>query len=705
MTKPSLLRSVLTLFFFSATNSYAAQEICNDNFGAGWDILDNSETTIDINYNFADIGIVTDINMKVDISHTYTGDLTADISSPNGTNVVLFARPNTAAVVGSPYGCSRDDIDVEFDDDAPPALAPLENFACAGPAPVFDGIHQPHGFNDGSPVLAAFNGENPTGNWQFHFIDPIGQDTGRMNEACLVVSAAAVTFDQWISTNATCTDKLDIANVATGTGLFVCYEVSNPGDEEFTVTSWTDSLGNLPGTLAADTTYSPGEAQTLSVPYTAGTAPMILGTTIHTSEITVDYTAGGIADITTNETITANVSNAPPSTADKKLYFYNNLSLSRNMPTAQADVQIDEGAIISWTLAESLATGLSITGGLGATINLELFLREQNNGNVRNMSITLSGSSSGTIATNTAVSIGLTGTSTSYTVPLTVTGATSFLAGEDIVLTIQNTTTGSGNRLIQLDPSNGTVASHSFISLPSNNIINVDNINVYDAAFPATSLITSAAPGETVFIRATVSDPFGSFDINSASIVINNPTPAVTQALTAMTMVSDSGVATKIFEFTYAIPNNFSPLFVAGNWDFRVTAIEGLETPIIDHTNFINFPIAEPPVLTVLKSASAGPYNPGSTITYTINVTNTGAGTAQNVVLNDTLNTFTDLNTGSFSCTSGCPGSGVTLGTPTFTTDGSGDVTIWNLIMGGTLNSNSSAPNNNFIIQYTADIE
>ena len=42
----------------------------------------------------------------------------------------------------------------------------------------------------------------------------------------------------------------------------------------------------------------------------------------------------------------------------------------------------------------------------------------------------------------------------------------------------------------------------------------------------AEGLIIGAANGQTVYIRATISDPFGAYDITAADIVIKNPASA-----------------------------------------------------------------------------------------------------------------------------------------------------------------------------------
>lgn len=675
----------------------AVQTVCNDNGGAGWPITDGSSTTISIDYTFADAGLVKDIDVDVDISHTFTGDLTARITSPGGSTATLFERPGTTAAFDQdvgPFGCSGDDIDVLFDDES--INGPIENATC-GNSPAYSGSHQPH--NAAPNNLTVFDNEDPTGTWDFFFMDPITQDEGTMNEACITISSAAVTFNQWISTNPTCSDTVDVISVAPGTDLYTCYTLSNPGDEEFTLSAgdWNNNLSH--DLSALEGTYASGSSQTINFgPEATGSSPYFLGSTTGTASVTVrgntvDFPAS--ESIVTAESITVTVTNATPGAANKALYLYNNLDLSRIAPTVlQADIQLDEAVSSSWTLTPVLQSDLNIDAS-GGIIPVNLYLSETGPGTTRNITITIAGSSSGTIA-NTTQGLNLSGTSTLYTVNVPITGVTSLNSGEAITLTVTNDSTGPGNRRVFVTPSDGT-SNHSLVSLPSSTIINIDSIGVFAVDYatdPSASPIPNALAGTTIYIRATVSDPFGSFDITSADITLTDPAPTVQVSSATTTEVFDSGTDTKIFEYTYNIP----AFPVLGDWRFDVVANEGSEG--ITHSNFIDFLIYAPPSLSVIKSASPTSANPGETIVYSISVSNTGTGTAHNITLDDTLSPYTDIDTGSFSCSAGCPGSGVTLGTPNFTTDGSGDVISWDLIMNGALDGGAA-----FTIQYQATIE
>jgi subtilisin-like proprotein convertase family protein len=682
------------LLWLACAPAWAARTACNDNGGAGWPINDGSATTIDIDYGFADVGFITDLDVDVDISHTYTGDLSASITSPNGTTVSLFERPNTTAVTGAPYGCPGDDIDVLFDDES--GNAPLENFACAN-SPAFSGTHRPH--NNAPNNLSAIDDETPSGVWSFYFQDPIGQDTGRMNEACIVVSSAAATFDQWVSSNATCSDQIDTLTVLTGDTLYMCYTLTNDGDEAFTLNSgdWTDSLGqNLAG---LEGSYAGGASTTLNFgPFTAGSSPFPIGATVGVAEVTVtgnSATFPSSRTLVTDETVRVAVSNTPPAAGNKQLYLYNNLSMSRSAPLFdQAELTFNEGVSRTWTLTPSLQSSFVLDPAATA-IPVTVYLRETGNGTSRNLILTLEGSASGEIGT-LSTAVVLNGTSTAYTFNVPISGVRSLVGGEAITLFLQNTTTGGGQRAVIVDPADAGT-NLSLVNLPAETVINVDSVQAYAvdyATAPGAAPISTIFPGETVYIRSSVSDPFGSFDITSATIDVSDPTPTLLVNDAALTEVQDSGASTKIYEYTY----NISPFAVQGIWRFETTANEGTEG--VNHNNYLDLSIVAPPVLTVVKTTGAATANPGDSVAQFVMVTNSGAGPADSVHLSNTVNPFTTLDTGSFSCSAGCPGSGVTFAPPTFTMDGSGKVTLWEIDMGGSLDPSGGS----FTIQYQVTV-
>lgn len=85
---------------------------------------------------------INDVNVTVDIPHTYKGDLKLTLTSPTGTSVIL--HNNT--------GGGTDNIKTTFDTQTTP--------------------FQP---------LSGFNGKSPDGTWRLKVVDSAGQDIGTLN--------------------------------------------------------------------------------------------------------------------------------------------------------------------------------------------------------------------------------------------------------------------------------------------------------------------------------------------------------------------------------------------------------------------------------------------------------------------------------------------------------------------------------------------
>jgi subtilisin-like proprotein convertase family protein len=108
---------------------------------------------------------LTDVNVRVAITHTWVGDLVIKIKSPANTEVILLDRPGVPA---SQFGCGDNDMNVTFDDASGTVL---EAF-CSGSTPWFNGTAKPVG------LLSAFNGQSTQGNWVLTVTDLAGQDVG-----------------------------------------------------------------------------------------------------------------------------------------------------------------------------------------------------------------------------------------------------------------------------------------------------------------------------------------------------------------------------------------------------------------------------------------------------------------------------------------------------------------------------------------------
>ena len=207
-------------------------------------------------------------------------------------------------------------------------------------------------------------------------------------------------------------------------------------------------------------------------------------------------------------------------------------------------------------------------------------------------------------------------------------------------------------------------------------VINVDSITPYNAAYPASTTQPVFVPGQTVFICAVISDPFGSYDVTSATLTLTDPNGTVQVNAAAMTPEGATACngaadnADEAFEFAYAVPATAK----TGFWTPQVTGNEGTEGTV-NHTANGIFDLDVPSLLvmkTVLVSSDPAEGTirpkaiPGAVVQYTVLVQNNGRGPTDNnsLVISDLVpaNTALDL-TGKppFTFTDGSPSSGLTV--------------------------------------------
>ena len=116
-------------------------------------IISTLTTSSSINID-ADISI-TDMNVSVNITHPYIGDVVLNLVSPSGTTVTLIVSKCD----------SNPDMEATFDD------LGLATFTCSAESPSISGTLQPE------QLLSAFNGESSIGNWTLNITDiGIGDD-------------------------------------------------------------------------------------------------------------------------------------------------------------------------------------------------------------------------------------------------------------------------------------------------------------------------------------------------------------------------------------------------------------------------------------------------------------------------------------------------------------------------------------------------
>jgi hypothetical protein len=111
-------------------------------------------------------GVITDLNICINIDHPWVGDLFAELEHMDtGTTVTLIDQPGVPAI--DAFGCAGANIRVYMDDEA---ALPIED-QCSGGTPTIQGAFKPN-----SP-LSAFDGEAFDGEWQLRIYDVAGDES------------------------------------------------------------------------------------------------------------------------------------------------------------------------------------------------------------------------------------------------------------------------------------------------------------------------------------------------------------------------------------------------------------------------------------------------------------------------------------------------------------------------------------------------
>ncbi len=421
----------------------------------------------------------------------------------------------------------------------------------------------------------------------------------------------------------------------------------------------------------------------ISVP-ADGNVPIVVSATIAGGTVagtSIDNTAmitnpGGPGAAPAAPTITVSASSIAQ-TGSKPLYLYSapTYSLSRTpTPGAPPLVAINRGSSQSWTELPVLASPVTISPAVGATVPVSLNLSTNSSNNYTVIVDLFCSATPGTLITQSRT-LALTGTVTSYPFNLPLTSAMSCATGNSWVLRVTNSGAASTTRRVNVTPANGGNISN--VSLPSQNVIGVNSVNAYSAAYPAVTTPVSGfyIGGQTVYVRTAVSDPFGAFDISSTKITIKDPNNNAIVSAVTLTNIVTSTTGTKTYEYAYTVP----AAGPTGYWTVNVTANEGTEGTISD-LGTGTFRVGLMPNIMVLKSVQviSDPVSgvttsaraiPGAVLEYTVTVTNSGTGVADgsSVVVTDPIPTNTTLYVSTvsgdpvlFSC-SASPACGLTF--------------------------------------------
>jgi subtilisin-like proprotein convertase family protein len=122
-------------------------------------IIDTAASTVNSTLNIPSGGTISDVNITMDLTHSYLGEVTATLISPAGTQVQIFkdvcaSGASTRAVA-------------TFDDSGATAIC--------GSNPTLSGVIK------SSQLLSAFNGQSSTGTWTLRIFDSANGDGGILN--------------------------------------------------------------------------------------------------------------------------------------------------------------------------------------------------------------------------------------------------------------------------------------------------------------------------------------------------------------------------------------------------------------------------------------------------------------------------------------------------------------------------------------------
>lgn len=310
------------------------------------------------------------------------------------------------------------------------------------------------------------------------------------------------------------------------------------------------------------------------------------------------------------------------------------------------------------TLAPVLQSGLTLAAGsidLGLWISLDTSF-----GGERQIQATLgyTGASTGTIGTDTVTVNLLPGIAGAQYLPLQIDLANDLplLANSSLTLTLTNTTPVAGESVTLHSMKDAGVGDHSsLVSLNALEPLAVTAIEFFDNDIDSGGVqLDSAAENSSVWVRATVEDPFGAADITSARLFVTAPslaTPIIGEAMTIPSTQPDIG-SQRFFQYALTSPtHNLNEL---GDWLFQVTAFEGTEALVSASRNvLLNVNNAsvnlEDSYKTVanLTSGNNADTNPGDTLHYSINLLETGGKSPVNLVLTDTITTHVAYISGS----------------------------------------------------------
>jgi uncharacterized repeat protein (TIGR01451 family) len=227
----------------AAINTYAPTSITSDGVATALPaaLTDNGcggGNGVTVTFNVPVNYTVTDVDIGVNITHTWRGDLFMSLSSPTVAAETLFNRIHG----------NVDDFSVLFDSDAG-AVIPTTVHTIPGAG------YQNTSTPENAAALDVFNNVTSNGNWVFFVCDGAGQDTGTLDsiELFLTDNGPIFTLDVVKSAPTITTDVAPIGQVSQGDVL------------EYTIVATNTGTGTQTDVIVSDTPLTPNSNTCASV--------------------------------------------------------------------------------------------------------------------------------------------------------------------------------------------------------------------------------------------------------------------------------------------------------------------------------------------------------------------------------------------------------------------------------------------------------
>ena len=286
----------------------------------------------------------------------------------------------------------------------------------------------------------------------------------------------------------------------------------------------------------------------------------------------------------------------------KPLYLGKTNSMSRTPDTTYSDgvaesVLLTPGtSIFSWTLTNALSGSVSLPS---QTIPVRVWLASS--GSVsRSFQLTvslievLSGGAVSAIGSPATLTVNLPAQSpvnpllSTFNIALPATRTLG--TGSVVRLDIQNNDASVSARLYQFQALPDT---WSRVELTTPSVISVVSTGSFGGAFPGGSPKISFTYGESVFVQAVVSDPFGAYDISEGSIIITDSASQQRASGFMAVVATNTAAGTRTFEYLFNVPAGAN----TGVWTIVVTSLEGTEvSPRVTATQSISITVSAPTV-------------------------------------------------------------------------------------------------------------